>query len=79
MEGIAPPSIFKFAKTLVKRHPRCKRAGNSIFCDLFVLVAIVGQLVKQPPRRCLGTSLIYILIYISNSFGEKVNETLNGD
>ena len=56
---IAPPNIFKFARKLVKRQPCCKRDGNSIFCDLFLLV-IVGQLVKTPPnRKCLGTSLTF--------------------
>jgi len=53
------PNIFKFASKLVKRQLCCKRVGDSIFCDLF-LVTIVGQLVKTLPsrnNRCLSTSL----------------------
>ena len=50
MGSVAPPSIFKFARKLVKSQPCCKRVGHSNFCDLF-LVTIVGQFVKMPPPQ----------------------------
>ena len=60
--GVAPPSIFKFARKLVKSQLGSKRVGHSIFCDLFLLlsnnlITIGGQLVRTPPNRYLGISL----------------------
>ena len=43
------PKILKFARKLVKSQPWCKRVGHNIFCDFFILEAIVGKLVKTPP------------------------------
>ena len=49
--GALSPNIFNFARKLVKSQPFCERVCYSIFCDLFFLVSIVGQLVKVPPSR----------------------------
>ena len=49
--GIAPPNIFKFARKLVKRQPCCKRGWLQYFLGLFVLITIVGQLVKTPSSK----------------------------
>ena len=49
-EGSSHPSnMFKFPRKLVKSQPYCKSIGPSIFCYHFVLVTIMGQLVKTPP------------------------------
>ena len=53
--GAAHPNILKVARKLVKTQPCCKRVGNSICCD-FILVAIVGELVKTPPPPTEGVS-----------------------
>ena len=54
------PNVFKFARKLVRRQPCCKRVGNSIFCDFF-LVTIVGEFVKTPPPRTEGVSVHHCL------------------
>ena len=50
MGASCSPTVFKFARKLVKRQPCCKRVDNSIFCDLLCfLETIVCQLVNGPP------------------------------
>ena len=53
-------NMFEIVRKLVKGRPCCKSGGHTVFSWPFVLVTLVGQMVKKgpPPKgRCLGTSL----------------------
>ena len=47
--GCHAPNAFDISGKLVKSQSFCKIVRHSIFGDLFVLVKVVGQMVKTPP------------------------------